>query len=71
MTYLQANSFLMTRAGLVLDCRLFTALQLQGLARTAATSRHILVLKHSELLSTLSQMAIAEAGGSFVIFDFA
>lgn len=70
MTYLQANSFLMTRAGLALDCRLFTALQLQGLARTAAAAQHILILKHSGLLSTLSQISIADAGGRFVVFDF-
>ena len=70
MTYLQANSFLMTRAGLALDCRFFTSLQLQGLARTAASSQHMLILKHSELLSTLSQMSIADAGKRFVVFDF-
>ena len=70
MTYLQANSFLMTKGGLSLDCRHFTHLQLQGLARTAAIAQHIFILKHSETLTILSQIAIANAGGKFVVFDF-
>jgi hypothetical protein len=70
MTYLQANSFLMTRAGLSLDSRSFTPLQLQGLAGTAANSQHMLVLKHAESLSTIAQMSIASSGRGFVVFDF-
>ena len=70
MTFLQANTFLMTRGGLSLDCRLFTSLQISGLVRTAAVAQHILILKHAESLTKLSQMSIANAGGRFVVFDF-
>lgn len=70
MTYLQATSFLQKRGGLALDARKHTSLQLRGLATTAAGSKHILVLKHSECLSVLVQMAIAKAAGTYVVFDF-
>lgn len=70
MTYLQANSFLMTKGGLSLDCSPFTSMQMQGLAKTAAAAQHIFIIKHAERLTTLSRMAIAKAGGSYVVFDF-
>ena len=70
MNTLAICNFLRQTGGISVDARLFSAFDLVSIAQTAREANRTLVIKFASAMSQMTLSAVANAGGSNVVYEF-